>query len=719
VHGSRGRGLLAAGLTACALVAAYRALNAAPDPSLVARWWPATALVTVLFLMLPRQAARGFTFLATTGFFAIGLLAGRDVVFSLGFAVANIVEVLVVVWWLTKFEEGVPRLHSWSDYRRWLVGICLGSAAAGLITAGTLWIADGAHGDAPWRTLLWIAVTHGGAQALVLPLVMQQQQHRIRVSALEISLHAVLMITALSACIASTPGQPVAFLLLPVLMWGAARFPHLWSNLELVGVALAFAVLSALGQGPFPDVSGRAPLLTIAASAQVFVLISAITAVAFSVATSHLRDSLRRLRENELQLGQLLDSASGTAFIATDLEGVITWFSPGAEQLLAHRSADLVGRATPIRFHEPRELVTRARELGIPATTYEVITGPLQRGEEQDTRDWTYVRQDGGRLTVSLSVTAVRDDAGKPQSYLSVVRDVTDRRAAEQALLAALDKEREANRRMHEVDRAKDDFVSSVSHELRTPLTSIVGYTELLTEGLTGPMTEMQADLIEKIDRNGGRLLNLVEDLLTLSRVENGSFRLDSAPTDLRDAVRGATAEVTSAAQRQGVAMSVIVPPEPVTVVGDGQHLERLVLNLVSNAVKFTDRGGLVRVGLEVHHGVAVLSVTDTGMGIPYEEQANLFQRFFRSSVATERAIQGTGLGLNIAQSIAQAHQGSVDFESTPGVGTTFRFSVPLKGPVILPAGAQAGHDGLLTNRAIGNLFSPRHRSPTPRSEVS
>jgi PAS domain S-box-containing protein len=719
VHGSRGRGLLAAGLTACALVAAYRALHAAPDPSLVARWWPATALVTVLFLMLPRQLARGFVFLTTTGFFAVGLLAGHDVVFSLGFAVANTVEVLVVVWWLTRFDEGVPRLHTWGDYRRWLIGICLGSAAAGLVTAGTLWVADGAHGDAPWRTLLWIAVTHGGAQALVLPLVMQQQQHRIRVSALEITLHAVLMVIGLSACIAASAGQPVAFLLLPVLMWGAARFPHLWSNLELAGVAAAFALLSAIGQGPFPDVPGRAPLLTIAASAQVFVLISAITAVAFSVATSHLRDSLRRLRENELQLGQLLDSASGTAFIATDLEGVITWFSPGAEQLLGYRAEDLVGRATPIQFHEPRELISRARSLGIPATTYEVITAPLQRGEEQDTRDWTYVRPDGGRLTVSLSVTAVRDDAGRPQSYLSVVRDVTDRRAAEQALLAALDKEREANRRMHEVDRAKDDFVSSVSHELRTPLTSIVGYTELLTDGLTGAMTAMQTDLVEKIDRNGERLLNLVEDLLTLSRVENGSFRLERTPTDLRDAVHAGTAEVTSAAQRQGVAMSVIVPPEPVMVVGDSHHLERLVLNLVSNAVKFTDRGGSVRVGLEVQHETAVLSVSDTGMGIPFEEQPNLFQRFFRSSVATERAIQGTGLGLNIAQSIAKAHQGSVAFESTPGVGTTFRFTVPLKGPQPLAAETQPVQDRKPTNRAVENLFSPRHRSTGPRSEVS
>ena len=439
---------------------------------------------------------------------------------------------------------------------------------------------------------------------------------------------------------------------------------------------------SVTGYGPFLDVTGQAPFLTIAASAQVFVAICAVTAVAFSVATSHLRDSLRRIRENELQLGQLLDSASGTAFIATDLDGVITLFSPGAEQLLGYAGSELVGRATPMAFHEPRELVARAHEQGIPATSYDVVTRPLERGQEQDTRDWTYVRKDGSRITVSLSVTAVRRDDGRPLSYLSVVRDVTDRRAAEQALRGALEKEREANRRMHAVDQAKDDFVSTVSHELRTPLTSIIGYTELLTEGLTGPLTSMQHDLVEKIDRNGSRLLSLVEDLLTLSRVANGSFQLERVPTDLGEAVRRASAEVSTAACQQGVSVEVNLPAGPVTVMGDHEQLERLVLNLVSNAVKFSDSGGVVRVTLERRQHLAVLAVADTGIGIPTEEQPNLFQRFFRTTVATEKAIQGTGLGLNIVKSIAEAHEGVIDFESTPGVGTTFWFRVPLKSPV-------------------------------------
>jgi signal transduction histidine kinase len=160
--------------------------------------------------------------------------------------------------------------------------------------------------------------------------------------------------------------------------------------------------------------------------------------------------------------------------------------------------------------------------------------------------------------------------------------------------------------------------------------------------------------------------------------VEDGSLSLDRVPTDLRDAVRVAADEVSHAAHKGRVTLRLNLPDEPVLLQGDPSYLERLVLNLVSNAVKFTPAEGCVEVGLTASRGTAELTVKDTGMGIPLEEQGRLFQRFFRSSLATENAIQGTGLGLHIVRSIAEAHQGSVDFESTPGVGTTFRFTVPL-----------------------------------------
>jgi len=555
-----------------------------------------------------------------------------------------------------------------------LIGITVASCATGAITAMTLGLGGGQD---LWRPLLWIAITHFGAQAVALPLVMRQPRFKSRVSALEVSTHVALLALGAFACFNADASEPVAFLLLPLLMWAAARFTPRWANLELLAVAFGMALLTALELGPFGRVTDQSSVLAIAASAQIFVAVGAVTSVAFSVAMGHVRDSLRRIRENEVQLGQLLDSASGTAFIATDLDGAITWFSPGAEQLLGYSGEDVVGLTTPMPFHESRELLSRAQELGITAG-YQVVTHAVEHGAEQDTRDWTYVRRDGSRLTVSVSVSAVRDDDGRPQSYLSVVRDVTDRRAAEQALVFALDKERETNQRMLELDKAKGEFVSAVSHELRTPLTSIVGYTELLADDLSENFSAEQRQLIERIDRNGDRLLHLVEDLLTLARVEDGNLSLEQVQTDLRDAVRVATDEVAHAAHKARVALRVSLPPEPVMLLGDPAYLERLVLNLVSNAVKFTEWSGSVSVTLTVCGDVAELKVVDNGMGIPLEEQGRMFQRFFRSSLATEHAIQGTGLGLHIVRSIAEAHHGRIDFVSEPGVGTTFTFVVPL-----------------------------------------
>ena len=667
--------MLAAVLATSAFLLAVHSLRSTPDPSLVARAWPATALTTILLILAPPRHARALAGFIAVLFGAACLIAGRDLMFSFGFAVANAVEALLVVRWLTGYSSERPQLRSWVDYRRWLTSITVASSAAGVITAMTIGLGGGGE---LWRPMLWITVTHLGAQTVALPLFMGHPVYQVKIRAIEIASHLALLALGAFACVSASRSEPVAFLLLPLLIWAAARFSARWAHLEMLALAIGMALLTTLGHAPFGDVTPQSSVLAIAASSQAFVAVSAVTVAAFSVAVAHLRDSLRKIRENEVQLGQLLDSASGTAFIATDLDGLITWFSPGAEQLLGYTGEDVVGRITPAPFHEGSELVARARHLGT-SPGYEAVTHGVGQGSEQETRDWTYVRRDGSRLTVSLSVTAVRDPDGRPLSYLSVVRDVTDRRAAEQALVFALDKERETNHRMLELDRVKSEFVSAVSHELRTPLTSIVGYTELLSEDLSENLTAEQRQLVERIDRNGERLLHLVEDLLTLARVEEGSLALDRVETDLRAAVRVATDEVSHAAHKGRVALRLALPPEPVLLEGDPAYLERLTLNLVGNAVKFTEPGGAVNVTLSSSGGVARLTVRDTGMGIPLEEQAHMFQRFFRSSLATEAAIQGTGLGLHIVRSIAEAHHGQIDFESAPGVGTTFVFTVPTR----------------------------------------
>jgi signal transduction histidine kinase len=233
------------------------------------------------------------------------------------------------------------------------------------------------------------------------------------------------------------------------------------------------------------------------------------------------------------------------------------------------------------------------------------------------------------------------------------------------------------NQRLLELDGLRDSFVSVVSHELRTPLTSVRGYLELLQGGEGGPVTEEQQRLMGVIDRNTGRLLRLVEDLLFVGQVDAGTLVLELGPVDLGDlAAQSAEAARTHAAD-SGIELVLSKGPSP-ELVGDGGRIGQLLDNLISNALKFTPAGGRVTVRTGRIGEVAFIEVKDTGMGISAADQERLFERFFRTASATTHAIPGIGLGLSITQAIAEAHAGKIIVSSLLGVGTTFRFEAPL-----------------------------------------
>lgn len=643
---------------------------------LVVQWWLSSAVAVVALLLLPRRALLPG---ATATGAVVGLAAvatGVEPVLTLALALGCALEVLLVVGLVRRGTTERSRLTSWSDFRRWFVAAVAGSLACAATVA---FVEALHHGTEPWRVLTWLSLTHGSALLLVLPLFVARGSRPERVSTSEVALHLGLLAVGALLYGNASVEQPVGYLLLPLLAWSASRFPPSWAAAELYAVSVAVVLASRAGVGPFGPMRPDASVVDMAASAQTFLAVAAVTSVTFVVAMGALRASLHRIREDEVRLGQLMESADSTAFVATDLAGVVTWFSPGAERLTGYRADELVGQRVPLLLHDPREVLSRATQLGV-GYDYGVVTHRTRPDEATGTHDWTYVHRDGHRLTVSVSVTVVRDRAGEVVGHLSVVRDVTDRRAAEQALMEAREKDRETIERMRQLDQAKNDFVSAVSHELRTPLTSIIGYTELLRSEVAEALTPSQDHLVEKIDRNSERLLHLVEDLLTLAKVEDGGLRVEMVTTDLATAVRGAVEEMAHAARKSGVALELHLPEQPTQVLlqADPHQLERLVLNLVGNAVKFTPAGGRVDVALHVAAGEALVEVADTGVGIPEAEQTQLFARFFRSTTATQNAIQGTGLGLSIVRSIAEAHGGDISFTSTPGSGTTFAFRVPV-----------------------------------------
>ena len=245
---------------------------------------------------------------------------------------------------------------------------------------------------------------------------------------------------------------------------------------------------------------------------------------------------------------------------------------------------------------------------------------------------------------------------------------------------------------LRELDRTKTEFVATVSHELRTPLTSISGYVEMVREGDAGEVPPAMDAMLAVVERNTARLRLLIEDLLTLSRIESGTYRVSHGEVAPVQVASMAVQSLRPAADKARVSVHLDVGGEEegaALVSGDPGQLERAVSNLLSNAVKFTPAGGLVRVSVRLTRGRVVIEVADTGIGIPEAEQEHLFTRFFRASNATELAIQGTGLGMTIVRSIVELHDGTLTVASVLGEGTTATVDLPrLAGPASAAAAA-------------------------------
>ena len=264
---------------------------------------------------------------------------------------------------------------------------------------------------------------------------------------------------------------------------------------------------------------------------------------------------------------------------------------------------------------------------------------------------------DGEEVPVSLAAFTIAGDGHQP--YLAVVaRDLTDRLA---------------------VEEMKDALMSNVSHELRTPLTSIIGYLELMIEGSFGPVTDEQAEALDIVLRNGDRLLELINEILQLARLERDREE-PRLPVVLMEVIERVWEAVAVRAADAGVDLVVEAPEEMLVVSGDAHQLEMAISNLATNGVKFTPAGGRVVIRAFRRGDAAVVEVEDTGIGIPLDDLERVFDRFFRATNARSRQIQGTGLGLAIVDAVVRNHGGTVSIDSEPGRGTKVVLTLNLSG---------------------------------------
>jgi signal transduction histidine kinase len=276
-------------------------------------------------------------------------------------------------------------------------------------------------------------------------------------------------------------------------------------------------------------------------------------------------------------------------------------------------------------------------------------------------------------LTTVAAVTGlmVQRLSADARRRTTLLQEQTDWLTRASAQLAA------QNERLLELDRLKDEFVATASHELRTPLTSLSGYLEMSLDPAEGSLSPTRESHLRIVQRNANRLTALVDQLLFLARADSHPLELDRHPVDLEEILNEAVETAQPAATAKNISLVVTGDPLP-DVPADRPQLLRVVDNLVANAVKFTPDGGTVLLAARHAGDTAVFEVTDTGLGIPHAEQSDLFNRFFRGTNAIEKAIPGSGLGLAISRVIAEAHGGTIQLDSTPGVGSTFRLVLPL-----------------------------------------
>lgn len=277
------------------------------------------------------------------------------------------------------------------------------------------------------------------------------------------------------------------------------------------------------------------------------------------------------------------------------------------------------------------------------------------------------LRHDGTEFPVEISLSPLETEEGTLVS--SAIRDITERKRFEQAL-------QEKNVELENANRAKDRFLASMSHELRTPLNAVIGFTGTLLMRMPGDINAEQEHQLRLIQSNGRHLLALINDLLDLAKIGAGKVELNRESVDCAALLEEVAASLRPQAVAKGLQLNVERPAGPQLCQVDRRLLSQILLNLAGNAVKFTERGG-IELSLASDGAAWLFTVSDSGPGIAFEEQAQLFQAFAQGRHARHRGIEGTGLGLHLSQQLATLLGAELVFDSEPGRGSTFRLRLP------------------------------------------
>jgi PAS domain S-box-containing protein len=375
----------------------------------------------------------------------------------------------------------------------------------------------------------------------------------------------------------------------------------------------------------------------------------------------------------ERRFRQLLEAAPD-AIVEVSADGRIVLVNRVAEEMFGYVRDELLGESVDLLVPDAiRHQHYRHRDSYLEHPR----TRPMGSGLELHARC-----KDGSLFPVEISLSPIQTEGG--MHVTAVIRDVTERKRAEKEvrrLQLQYTGELEArNREIERANRLKSEFLASMSHELRTPLHTIIGFAELLQEGHEGALGEAQSRFVGHIRRDSEHLLELINDVLDLSKIEAGHLTLKRETYPLTRSIGEALEAIRPGAAAKGITIEELGARDSL-VDADPLRVKEMLYNLLSNAVKFTPEGGKVWIDAVEDAGFVRVTVGDTGIGISAAEQENIFDKFYQVGNTTRGVREGTGLGLSITKELVQMHGGWMEVESTPGEGSRFTFTLPIAAP--------------------------------------
>jgi PAS domain S-box-containing protein len=565
---------------------------------------------------------------------------------------SDIVEVLTAAFCLNYAFGGVPRLNSVRALGKFsifavLLPPCVGAFFVALATGGDYW--------ASWRISFFSeAIVYLTLMPAILGWFSKGPARRQKSPAYYLEAAALIAVLMVFGYLAfAAPGRYSSGLLLyalvPFMLWSALRFGTTGVSTSAIAIAVLAIWGASHGRGPFVE-SG--PLNNVL-SLQLFLFFTAAPFMVLAAVVEENKQTSEQLFQSIFENAQI-----GISFFSID--GQEHFSNRATHEMLGYSEKELSNLEQWDKIIDPAERAEDANRYA------ELLAG------KRDNDEWVrhFIRRDGRMVTANGRFTLLRDSAGKPRYVASLTEDITERRRAEVEL-------RTAKETAVAATRAKSDFLANMSHEIRTPMNAILGMTHL---ALKTELTPKQRDYLTKTKAAAQSLLGIINDILDFSKIEAGKLDMEETDFRLEEVLANVSSVVSQKAHDKNLEFLIDTEQDlPPNLVGDPLRLGQILINLVNNAMKFTERGEIVvtvtlaeklqdRVNLK-------FSVRDSGIGMTPEQTARLFQAFRQADSSTTRKYGGTGLGLSISKRLIEMMAGSIWVESNYGTGSTFHFT--------------------------------------------